>query len=233
MKPKVVYPYHYDQEWVRPVPAGGTRPQPTTRGLKELSDALSPSEDRSSTGKLVPAMKTTVHCSSFAFVVRLVVRAIASAQSPQGRAPASTGRASAALPPRGVDDAKALPLQWSVPDSKLVKWRVPVVGPRPLEPDRVGRSGLHRQRDQRHARSAAEGRPLRRHRLGARSRPSTSGSSPASTSGPASSAGSGSRRPACRSSSAIRSRRTPARRSPPTAVTSSRCSAPRASTPID
>jgi L-ascorbate metabolism protein UlaG (beta-lactamase superfamily) len=41
MKPKVVYPYHYDQEWVRPVPAGGKRPQPTTRGLKELTDALS------------------------------------------------------------------------------------------------------------------------------------------------------------------------------------------------
>jgi len=41
MKPKVVYPYHYDQEWVRPVPAGGTRPQPSTRGLRELSDALS------------------------------------------------------------------------------------------------------------------------------------------------------------------------------------------------
>ena len=40
IKPKVVYPYHYDQEWVRPVPAGGKRPQPTTRGLKELSDAL-------------------------------------------------------------------------------------------------------------------------------------------------------------------------------------------------
>ena len=41
INPKVVYPYHYDQEWVRPVPAGGKRPQPTTRGLKELSDALS------------------------------------------------------------------------------------------------------------------------------------------------------------------------------------------------
>jgi len=40
IKPKVVYPYHYDQEWVRPVPAGGKRPQPTTRGLKELADAL-------------------------------------------------------------------------------------------------------------------------------------------------------------------------------------------------
>jgi L-ascorbate metabolism protein UlaG (beta-lactamase superfamily) len=40
MKPKVVYPYHYDQEWVRPVAAGGKRPQPTTRGLKQLSEAL-------------------------------------------------------------------------------------------------------------------------------------------------------------------------------------------------
>ena len=41
MKPKVVYPYHYDQEWVRPVPPGGRVRQPSTRGLKELSDALS------------------------------------------------------------------------------------------------------------------------------------------------------------------------------------------------
>ncbi|HWI19827.1 MAG TPA: MBL fold metallo-hydrolase [Vicinamibacterales bacterium] len=41
MGPKVVYPYHYDQEWVRPVPPGGKRPQPSTRGLKELNDALS------------------------------------------------------------------------------------------------------------------------------------------------------------------------------------------------
>ena len=40
MQPKVVYPYHYDQEWVRPVPAGGRRPTPSTRGLQELSDAL-------------------------------------------------------------------------------------------------------------------------------------------------------------------------------------------------
>lgn len=40
--PKVVYPYHYDQEWVRPVPAGGARPAPTTRGLQELRAALAP-----------------------------------------------------------------------------------------------------------------------------------------------------------------------------------------------
>ncbi len=42
MAPKVVYPYHYDQEWVRPVPAGGARPTPTTRGLQELKAALTP-----------------------------------------------------------------------------------------------------------------------------------------------------------------------------------------------
>jgi L-ascorbate metabolism protein UlaG (beta-lactamase superfamily) len=41
MRPKVVYPYHYDQEWVRQVPAGGKRPQPTTRGLQEMRAALS------------------------------------------------------------------------------------------------------------------------------------------------------------------------------------------------
>lgn len=39
MRPRVAYPYHYDQEWVRAAP--GKRPQPSTRGLKELSDALS------------------------------------------------------------------------------------------------------------------------------------------------------------------------------------------------
>lgn len=40
--PKVVYPYHYDQDWVRPVPPGGARPVATTRGLKELKAALMP-----------------------------------------------------------------------------------------------------------------------------------------------------------------------------------------------
>ena len=40
MRPKVVYPYHYDQDWVRPVPAGGRRPQPSTRGLKLLQTEL-------------------------------------------------------------------------------------------------------------------------------------------------------------------------------------------------
>src|SRR5688500_1276630 len=29
---------------------------------------------------------------------------------------------------RGVDDAKTVPVAWSVPDNKLVKWRVPVAG---------------------------------------------------------------------------------------------------------
>lgn len=40
--PRVVYPYHYDQEWVRPVAAGGRRPTPTTRGLQDLVKALTP-----------------------------------------------------------------------------------------------------------------------------------------------------------------------------------------------
>ena len=40
MAPKVVYPYHYDQDWVRPVPPGATRPRPTTRGLQQLKDEL-------------------------------------------------------------------------------------------------------------------------------------------------------------------------------------------------
>ncbi len=40
IRPKVVYPYHYDQAWVRAVAARSTRPVPSTRGLKEVSDAL-------------------------------------------------------------------------------------------------------------------------------------------------------------------------------------------------
>jgi L-ascorbate metabolism protein UlaG (beta-lactamase superfamily) len=39
-KPKVVYPYHYDQDWVARVTKGGPRPAPTRRGLDELRDAL-------------------------------------------------------------------------------------------------------------------------------------------------------------------------------------------------
>jgi L-ascorbate metabolism protein UlaG (beta-lactamase superfamily) len=42
INPRIVYPYHYDQDWVRPVPEGGKRPQPTTRGLQELVKALAP-----------------------------------------------------------------------------------------------------------------------------------------------------------------------------------------------
>jgi L-ascorbate metabolism protein UlaG (beta-lactamase superfamily) len=40
MKPKVVYPYHYDQEWVRPVPPGGQRPAQTMRGMSQLVNAM-------------------------------------------------------------------------------------------------------------------------------------------------------------------------------------------------
>ena len=40
MHPKVVYPYHYDQDWVRPLAPGASRPKPTTRGLQQLKDEL-------------------------------------------------------------------------------------------------------------------------------------------------------------------------------------------------
>jgi L-ascorbate metabolism protein UlaG (beta-lactamase superfamily) len=39
-KPKVVYPYHYDQDWVARVNKGAPRPAATTRGLAELKTAL-------------------------------------------------------------------------------------------------------------------------------------------------------------------------------------------------
>lgn len=39
-KPKVVYPYHYDQDWVARVTKGAPRPVPTTRGLEELQGRL-------------------------------------------------------------------------------------------------------------------------------------------------------------------------------------------------
>ena len=42
IKPKVVYPYHYDQEWVRRLDRDGTRPPATTRGLQALKDGLAP-----------------------------------------------------------------------------------------------------------------------------------------------------------------------------------------------
>jgi L-ascorbate metabolism protein UlaG (beta-lactamase superfamily) len=39
-RPKVVYPYHYDQDWVARAQKGAPRPEPTTRGLDELRSAL-------------------------------------------------------------------------------------------------------------------------------------------------------------------------------------------------
>jgi L-ascorbate metabolism protein UlaG (beta-lactamase superfamily) len=41
-RPKIVYPYHYDQDWVARVQKGAPRPEPTTRGLQELRSALGP-----------------------------------------------------------------------------------------------------------------------------------------------------------------------------------------------
>jgi L-ascorbate metabolism protein UlaG (beta-lactamase superfamily) len=42
LRPKVVYPYHYDQDWVAQVGKGAPRPAPTTKGLEELRAALTP-----------------------------------------------------------------------------------------------------------------------------------------------------------------------------------------------
>jgi arylsulfatase A-like enzyme/L-ascorbate metabolism protein UlaG (beta-lactamase superfamily) len=39
-RPKVVYPYHYDQDWVTRVNRGQPRGSATTRGLQELKDGL-------------------------------------------------------------------------------------------------------------------------------------------------------------------------------------------------
>jgi L-ascorbate metabolism protein UlaG (beta-lactamase superfamily) len=39
-RPQVVYPYHYDQDWVARVQKGAARPDATTRGLEELRAAL-------------------------------------------------------------------------------------------------------------------------------------------------------------------------------------------------
>ena len=43
LAPKVVYPYHYDQDWVSAVGRGQPRPTPTRRGLDQLKAALTPS----------------------------------------------------------------------------------------------------------------------------------------------------------------------------------------------
>jgi L-ascorbate metabolism protein UlaG (beta-lactamase superfamily) len=40
LRPRVVYPYHYDQDWVAQVGKGAPRPTPTTKGLQELRTAL-------------------------------------------------------------------------------------------------------------------------------------------------------------------------------------------------
>jgi L-ascorbate metabolism protein UlaG (beta-lactamase superfamily) len=39
-RPRVVYPYHYDQDWVTRVTRGEARGTATTRGLHELKSAL-------------------------------------------------------------------------------------------------------------------------------------------------------------------------------------------------
>jgi L-ascorbate metabolism protein UlaG (beta-lactamase superfamily) len=42
IRPKMVYPYHYDQDWVRRLDKDGVRQPATTRGLQTLKDGLAP-----------------------------------------------------------------------------------------------------------------------------------------------------------------------------------------------
>ena len=42
IRPRIVYPYHYDQDWVRRLDKDGVRQAPTRRGLQTLKDGLAP-----------------------------------------------------------------------------------------------------------------------------------------------------------------------------------------------
>jgi hypothetical protein len=42
IRPRIVYPYHYDQDWVRRLDKDGVRQPATTRGLQTLKDGLAP-----------------------------------------------------------------------------------------------------------------------------------------------------------------------------------------------
>ena len=67
---------------------------------------------------------------SSALSVSIVIAglATASAQSPSRPRTGVDWPGFRGIAAAGVDDAKPLPTNWSVPDSKLVKWRVPVSG---------------------------------------------------------------------------------------------------------
>jgi len=64
----------------------------------------------------------------FFFLLLITGAALLSAQAPAGPRAGVDWPGFRGIAAGGVDDAKALPLQWSVPDAKLVKWRVPVSG---------------------------------------------------------------------------------------------------------
>ena len=70
-------------------------------------------------------MKITTALSAIVFTAAV---AALSAQSPSGPRPGVDWPGFRGINAGGVDDAAALPLQWNVPESKLVKWRVPVSG---------------------------------------------------------------------------------------------------------
>jgi outer membrane protein assembly factor BamB len=70
-------------------------------------------------------MKTT---TALSIVLAASSLAMLSAQSPAGPRAGVDWPGFRGISAAGVDDGKPLPLQWSVPDSKLVKWRVPLSG---------------------------------------------------------------------------------------------------------
>src|SRR5688572_15035137 len=63
-----------------------------------------------------------------ALLFLFLLTGILGAQSPSGPRAGVDWPGFRGIAASGVDDAKPLPLQWSVPDSKLLKWKVPVSG---------------------------------------------------------------------------------------------------------
>jgi outer membrane protein assembly factor BamB len=63
-----------------------------------------------------------------ATVVAVGLAVPAGAQAPAGPRAGVDWPGFRGIAARGVDDARPVPLQWSVPDAKLVKWRTPVPG---------------------------------------------------------------------------------------------------------
>lgn len=69
-----------------------------------------------------------MHRQIAASMVMVACAAVVGAQSPAGPRPGRDWPGFRGIAAGGVDDKAVVPLQWSVPDSKGVKWRTPVAG---------------------------------------------------------------------------------------------------------